>query len=365
LAERRLSEQPEACAHQGVHPEVVEAAALAHDLGHPPFGHVAEYLLNDLVTAAGDSDGFEGNAQTFRILSTLSLRFDEKPGLDLTRATLAACLKYPWLRVLGDPSRSKKWGAYRTEVAAFTFARERFSHDTKTAEAEIMDWADDVAYSVHDLEDLHRCGLIPWTAIKNDEETRRLIVERAVNNWFGRPDSAEEDLYRALDRVLKAILDVYSLDEQYDGSRSHRIALRQLTSNLIRRYGASLRLKGLHEVRKSVPVVIIDPSDEQEVRILKQITRDYLIEHPSLVAQQEGQKRIVSSLYTMIYSDATKSPPKYLPRRLHYLWDNDIYNGPARATADCISSLTEAEIIGLHKRLHGTFSGSVLDPIVR
>jgi dGTPase len=358
-------EQPEACEYHGVSPDVVEAAALAHDLGHPPFGHVAEYLLNHLVNSKGDADGFEGNAQTFRILASLSLRFEEQSGLDLTRATLAACLKYPWLRDINDPSRSRKWGAYKMELAAFNFARDRFHHDTKTAEAEIMDWADDVAYSVHDLEDLHRCGLIPWTAIKNDDATRDKIIERAVGNWFGHPENAVGALRKALDRVLNATLEVYSLDEQYDGSRKHRIALRQLTSSLIRRYGVSLRLKGLHEVRRSEPLVLIDPSDEQEVRILKQITRDYLIDHPSLVAQQEGQKRIISSLFIMIFDDAERGLPKYLPRRLHYLWDDDIYSGPARASADCISSLTEAEIIGLHNRLHGTFSGSVLDPIVR
>jgi len=126
-----------------------------------------------------------------------------------------------------------------------------------------------------------------------------------------------------------------------------------------------LRLKGLHEIEKSKSVVWIDEKSEHSVRILKQITRDYLIDHPSLAAQQEGQKRIIEDLFRMIYRDGDDRPPRYLPKRLQYLWDKDIYAGRARAAADCIGSLTEAECIGLHNRLHGSFSGSVLDPLVR
>jgi dGTPase len=316
------------------------------------------------MTKKGDKNGFEGNAQSFRILVSLSLRFDPGPGLDLTRASLAACLKYPWLRDESE-QRAHKWGAYEMEARAFAFARECFTHDTKTAEAEIMDWADDVAYSVHDLEDLHRCGLIPWNRINDDQQTRHELVARAVAKWFGAPINAHDLLAEALDRFLSTYFVGYLLDQEYDGSREHRIAIRQLTSVLISSFGGALRLKGLHEVVKTQPLVSIDEKSEHTVRILKQITRDYLIDHPSLAAQQEGQKRIIEDLFQLIYRDGENSPPRYLPKRLHYLWHSDIYAGPARAAADGIGSLTEAECIGLHNRLHGTFSGSVLDPIVR
>ena len=95
LAQICKKNQPELCASLGVHEEVVEAACLAHDLGHPPFGHIAETVLNELVLKT-DPDGFEGNAQSFRILSKLAVRY-ACPGLDLTRATLAACLNIPGL----------------------------------------------------------------------------------------------------------------------------------------------------------------------------------------------------------------------------------------------------------------------------
>ena len=156
LAERRQDQQPKECEFLGVDPEVVEAACLAHDLGHPPFGHLGEQVLNALVfpiedaEPTGDEDGFEGNAQSFRILTKLSVRFatrDDRPidGLDLTRATLAACLKYPWTRDLKDAQRKMKWGVYRTEIVDFEWARDGCAGEKKTAEAELMDWADDIA----------------------------------------------------------------------------------------------------------------------------------------------------------------------------------------------------------------------------
>ncbi|WP_241657463.1 dGTP triphosphohydrolase [Aurantiacibacter suaedae] len=175
LAENCVDKQSGLAALHGVHPEVVEAACLAHDLGHPPFGHAAEGELDRLAsdpTLAGGKladpadDGYEGNAQTFRILTKLAVRYGRgTPGLGLTRATLAATLKYPWLRDRKDRKKAKKWSAYQTERDAFEWAREHCSGDHKTAEAELMDWADDIAYSVHDFEDFHRVGVIPWDRI--------------------------------------------------------------------------------------------------------------------------------------------------------------------------------------------------------
>ena len=152
---------------------MVEAACLAHDLGHPPFGHLGEEVLDELATyqdGGGDQDGFEGNAQSFRVITKLALRFDECHGLDLTRATLSACLKYPWIRDLGTPKKRRKVGAYRSELPDFEFARFECDGELKTAEAELMDWADDIAYSVHDLEDFTRCRVIPWDRILEDRE---------------------------------------------------------------------------------------------------------------------------------------------------------------------------------------------------
>jgi dGTPase len=155
--------------------ETAAAAALAHDLGHPPFGHIAETELNGLADAWG---GFNGNAQSFRIVNTLGARASDYWGLNLTRRTLNAILKYPWLRNTQDPKRSKKWGAYEHEKPAFRFAREGSDNDEPSVEASIMDWSDDVTYAVHDLEDFFRIGLIPLDRLIDPNGDERRFASR-------------------------------------------------------------------------------------------------------------------------------------------------------------------------------------------
>jgi dGTPase len=320
-----------------------------------------------------------GNAQSFRILTRLAVRY-ESPGLDLTRATLAACLKYPWLREPDTDGRNKKWGAYSPDSDDFQFARELLPGTARSAEAELMDWADDIAYSVHDIEDFHRCGAIPWHRIfPKDRNPRRhtsdgkptelgdraeVLVLRARDAWYDAPTDAEGRLRGAVRRLEEFISGGWSIviDEPYEGTRDQREALRSLTSALISRYIQALKLRDVADRQDESPVTISDQHVD-EVKILKQITREYIISNPALVAQQNGQKRIVQSLFVMLMNDSSKGPPQYLPTRLRYLWDDGI--SIARFAADCIASLTEAEAVGLHGRLHGLASGSVLDPIVR
>lgn len=361
LAQNCITKQPDIAAVVGLDAEVVEAASLAHDLGHPPFGHVGEHVLNDLVQPH-DTDGFEGNAQTFRIVTKLAVRYEDTPGLDLTRATLAACLKYPWHRDLGRADRTKKWGAYRSEHVDFEFARAGVPHSSKSAEAELMDWADDIAYSVHDLEDSHRCGLIPWSRVLSGDQSDQLI-ERAQVAWFGAPADATKRLMEALaslESLLRGSVQEL-LDEPYDGSRHQRQQLRTMTSVFIDRYIKAAKLQLPDDAGKTI---IIGSDETDEVRVLKQITREYMINNPSLAAQQKGQGLIIASLFRMIADDSGAGVPDYLPNRLRYLWDY-ADGKPARFAADCISTLTEAEAVGLYARLHGLVSGSVLDPIVR
>src|SRR3954465_7757676 len=149
----------ELAAALGADPDLVDTACLAHDLGHPPFGHNRETALADFAAACG---GFEGNAQSLRVLTRLEAKIirpsgqggEVSAGLNLTRATLDAATKYPWHRQQGTP----KFGVYDDDTAVFEWARDGAPGRARCIEAQIMDWADDVAYSVHDLEDGVQAG---------------------------------------------------------------------------------------------------------------------------------------------------------------------------------------------------------------
>lgn len=358
LAQKLLAEQPEAAAARGLDPEVVEAACLAHDLGHPPFGHIGEHTLDELVREH-DNEGFEGNAQSFRIVTKLAVRFPDSPGVDLTRATLAACLKYPWTRGKKG-KKSKKWSAYSYEKEDFEFARKFHDHEEKTLEAELMDWADDVAYSVHDLEDFHRCNALPWQRVFDEREK---IFERALGPAASNQE--KESLKKAYDRLKNFLEGTYSalLSDPYEGTRLQREQLRRMTSQLIGKYIGAI---SINEDMTNNKAVAFNADWEAEVRVLKQITRDYIIGSPTLAAQQHGQQRIITDLFNALWKgyDAELGYPPFLPIRLRYLAEVK-GTTKVRTVADCIASLSESEAVGLHARLFGASTGSVLDPIVR
>lgn len=359
LAEKLVKEQEDEAQFRGLDPEVVEAACMAHDLGHPPFGHIGEETLDRLVTPH-DDDGFEGNAQSFRILTKLAVRYPDIAGINLTRATLAACLKYPWFRAASG-RRHKKRSTYKSEAADFEFARTFHHHDEKTLEAELMDWADDVAYSVHDIEDFHRCNALPWQRVFGDKErivTHALDGESPTSDRGVRLNAA----YDRLDGLLQGTQGAW-LSDTYEGGRQQREQLRSLTSFLIARY---IDAVSINTDRGNPRTVVFDTDLVDEVAILKQITRDYIIASPTLAAQQHGQKRVIEQLFEYLSSDLDNPQgyPAFLPVRLRYL--RPLSEGsPKRFVADCIASLSEEEAIGLHARLTGRAAGSVLDPIVR
>ncbi|WP_307286364.1 deoxyguanosinetriphosphate triphosphohydrolase family protein [Phyllobacterium ifriqiyense] len=359
LAQKLQKEQPTEAAYRGLDPEVVEAACIAHDLGHPPFGHVGEHTLHELVIK-NDDDGFEGNAQSFRIITKLAIRFPDVDGIDMTRATLAACLKYPWYRAKTGKA-SKKWSVYKSEKEDFEFARSRHQgHNEKTLEAELMDWADDVAYSVHDLEDFHRCNALPWQKVFVEKDK---IIAHALGGQSS--VKAKERFNAAYDRLKGFLEGTYSelLSEPYEGTREQREQLRRMTSTLIGNFINAVRI---NTDRASDVAITFTQDRVDEVQILKQITRDYIIGSPILAAQQYGQMKIIRDLFEALTSNPESSTgyPSFLPVRLRYLRPM-AGTSPARFVADCIASLSESEAIALHSRLTGHVTGSVLDPIVR
>jgi dGTPase len=202
----------------GCDPDVVDTAGLAHDIGHPPFGHNGERALDEFGAPCG---GFEGNAQTLRILTRLEPKIGGV-GLNLTRASLDASCKYPWVRRPGD----RKYGAYAEDAAIFAWVRDGAPPERRCIEAQIMDWADDVAYSVHDVEDGILAGRIDLAALGSPAE--REVLATLAAKHFGADPAALAEAGREL-LALPVVAAVRGFSPA-DAPASAHVALKRLTS---------------------------------------------------------------------------------------------------------------------------------------
>lgn len=362
----------------GLDPDVVEAAALAHDLGHPPFGHIAENELCLRVEQHRVIDGFEGNPQSFRIVTKVERRDlnGEIEGLNLTRATLNAILKYPRPRATGGKGQ-RKWGYYHSEEPDFTRVRLLMpdSADKQSLEAAIMDWADDVAYSVHDVDDCYRAGFIPLDQLlQGSSERDRFLsaAEKECKEVKIDGDWATKFFDRLREQITGDLL------EPFDGTLAQRAGLSYLASILTRRYlGVSdptttITINPTQESSLVVPDVL-----KAEVKLLKYMMTYYVYDDPALVAQQYGQRRVVGDLFEIFFDACGEGskhgsivPPPFdeLARKLNVGPNADVDDQRrlrARLVADIISSMTEQQALLLHHRLTGISPGSILDRIIR
>lgn len=273
-----------------VDPDVVETACLAHDLGHPPFGHHGEDVLNGLVKAQG-LDGFEGNAQSFRIVAALGRRSHYYQGLDLTRASLNAILKYPWGHERTG-YKSKKWGFYESEKGDFDFARKAsgLSPGSKSAEAEIMDWADDVTYAVHDVEDFFRAGFIPLDRLVTDFDTREdFLTDSRVKASFRKEKVSLSLATDLLERWARQPVFFHkSLRQRYKARQEQSTALHRFSARLIGRF-LNTESSGRDEpvvrlVMGRSPRLEIPEKLKAEVTLMKCLPQVFVFDAPSLAA---------------------------------------------------------------------------------
>ena len=358
----------------GIDPSTVEAASLAHDIGHPPFGHVAEDELNKLVqnhSSGTEFDAFEGNAQSFRVVTKLATRDFDYSGLNLTRATLNAMQKYPWHRG-AETRKSKKWGAYIAEEEEFNWTRKFSSSEgIRCAEAELMDWADDVAYATHDLEDYYRVGLVPLDQLMTSFKER----ERFLNGTFSRwkvegvhPEAGEEELSEAFDRITKIGEKVApaELKEPYSGSRRQRAAIHTFTSLLINQFLGGIELK--EPTQGDPKLVKVDRTKKLEITILKSLMFHYVLRNPNLAAVEFGQRSVIKGLYKIFSDEADNPASKIFSERyreqlneLKQISGNEGSKCKLRIIVDMVAELTEHRAYQLYKTLTGNSVGSVLD----
>jgi dGTPase len=364
LAERLLAVHSEEVAQSdGLDPDVVEAACYAHDLGHPPFGHITEEQLNDI--AGTDIDGFEGNAQSFRIVTKLAQHSPLHRGLDLTRATLAGLLKYPWRRG-ENPKKNDKWGAYHSEDKDFDFATQLRGNPLElTLEAKLMDWADDITYSVHDLDDFYRAHRIPLHLLAHrlyDQE--REVFFEAVFRRHPERSGLWADPQSLRESFNQVMVGLFPLNNPYGGTWKERAALRQFSSELIGRY---LGYTGL-QIKDKKCELKIDDHLLREVAMLKELTWVYVIEAPSLISQQFGQRYAIRKLFE-IYMDASGKPatqnllPANYREAIEEAKTDEKRIKPT--VIDLIAGMTENQALAMYNRLVGVSVGSGLDEIVR
>jgi dGTPase len=417
MAERALADDrhaPLLAELGGCDPDVVEAAALAHDLGHPPFGHLGEHVLDRLARGRLNlPDGFEGNAQSYRIVTSTEIRGSATIGLDLTAAVRAALLKYPWTRgeypqphpstmspaprgaapPPGDPaSGSAKFGAYTTELADLRQAREPFAGKVadwqQTVEASMMDTADDVAYAIHDVEDFYRVGVLQsgavageFSAWQREREQLRSMADAELRATSRRPGYSMELLRRqicrkdawigdddafaaAVEHVRKELVDGL-LARVFDGSIEAEQAVSGFSARWTRRLVDAVEIVREPAVRSGH--VVLGVAQWHEVQVLKFVHQRFVLARPDLASHQRGQARLLTTLVEALL-EWIEDPEEAarLPQRLQDLIElaeaelagaglagGSIEQAHGRAIIDFVAALTDGQAVALQDALSG------------
>lgn len=404
----------------GCHPVVVQAAACAHDVGHPPFGHLGEQTLDRLAREHfGLSEGFEGNAQSFRIMARLEQQSHHDAGLNLTAAVRAAIVKYPWIRAdgtgqppgpgtergLAPPAAgggAKKFSAYCLDVENMHQARDaypRIGQRQQTVECSVMDIADDIAYSLHDLDDFYRAGLLNQTAISAEFKTwqaergelagldQATLVRterspgrslellwrglRAKDAWIADEDAFAEAVDRVSEDVVEGLLLV-----PFDGSREAERSLATFTATWISHLQNSVEVHAEPDIRSGH--VNLNRAAWHEVAVLKFLHQRFILDRSDLTVYQRGQARLLERL-VLGFSAWLEDPQdmRRAPRRLldlvelatedmlrlrqeasELLDTTDqsavLRQAKGRGIIDYIASLTDAQATSLDGLLAGT-----------
>lgn len=330
----------------GVSQDVVDTACLAHDLGHPPFGHNGERALCDW---ADDIGGFEGNAQTLRILTRLEPKHftdaGESIGLNLTRATLDASCKYPWS--LEDAATgTSKFGYFADDAPVFDWLRTGAPARTKCVEAEVMDLSDDIAYSVHDFEDAIVAEHIDPLILTSRSGHASLI--RAVADWAS-GTFTEDELGAAYDRI--SATDTWLTS--WDGSRRDQAKLKNFTSDMIGRFArvaihATLEEADGRSLARYGANVVVPREIRAEIAVLKGIVAAFVMQSGRRQPTYRRQRSLLAELlHTLWESGAHELEPAYAAD----FRTADSEAAAKRAIVDQVASLTDQSAIAWYRRL--------------
>ena len=327
--------------------DLVEAVCLAHDLGHPPFGHSGERTLQELMLKWG---GFEGNAQTLHLLTeTMYQNETGVRGMVPTRALLDGVLKYkklfrefpspPTKHFLYDPQeRHREFVFGEVKIPAALHGGEKLN-GFKSVECQIMDWADDAAYSLNDIVDGVKAGF--------------LTVER-IEAWAaGEPMDAERQ--RWLDQLCVAI-------------RGDR-----LENAFAQKVGGFITACRLRERENFMSAktnryrfeLVIAPGAEREAAFYKKMANDVIFESPQLQQMEHKARRVLFQLWESCWRNYVEKGDRViniLPPRVGRLLDAETTPaGKARQICDWLAGLTDGMIVRTYQRLFDPQFGSIRD----
>ena len=327
----------------GADPDLMESACLAHDLGHPPFGHNGEEALAKFAESIG---GFEGNAQSFRLLTRIEAKTVDSEGLsvglNLTRATLDAATKYPWSS-LENP---KKYGVYEDDQEIFNWVREGAPLEKTCMEAQIMDWSDDVAYSVHDLEDALVTGQIDIAHLRRDLPQ---LHATAVQDYLS--DMSEKEAEEA----ISSLMNLSCWPKEFDRSHRHLARLKDLTSQLIGRFALAAEQEtrehfGDGDLTRYAANLLVPRAQRVEVALLKSMAGYYIIRAEKSQERYAKQQEVIIDLVKAV----RESAPETLESFFLQEWQRaSTEEEKMRVVIDQVSSLTDVGAYALHQQLLG------------
>jgi dGTPase len=341
----------------GCDPDLVDAACLAHDLGHPPFGHNGEAALASLADTGGAlaCGGFEGNAQSLRLLTRLEPKVPGA-GLNLTRATLDAALKYP---LVG--SGTGKYGAYEADAHVFDWIRAGAPPGRSCLEAQVMDWADDVAYSVHDVEDGLYAGLVTLKNLRDHSE-RAVVALVALASYCS---SSWNVTAAELEAVFAEFMELPCWRFSFDGGPAALAVAKNLTSELVGRFcqaAEQATLAATNPTNLSTPTdpvdlpglsryaatLVVPRRQLLECALLKAVAAHYVMTREGAAAQQARERELIAELALAIERGAPSTlDPVFRPS-----WDGAAGDeARRRVIIDQVASLTDTSAMVWHRRL--------------
>jgi dGTPase len=316
----------------GCDPDLVETACLVHDIGHPPFGHNGEEALHQAALGIG---GFEGNAQTFRLLTRIeskTIRDNRSIGLNLTRATLDAATKYPW----AFDGKNPKFGFYQEDKEIFEWVRQDVTTKDKVFEAQVMDIADDIAYSVHDIEDAIYGKHFNPNSLSAKEEFDEVI--KVAKSEYA-PELSNDQLNQALNYLINQEWWVKS----FTAIQVEMAALKNMTSYLIGKFteeiekSTKLENNSTNLTRYNAKLVV--PSETRsQIAVLKAVVNLFVMQRKGAAENYAKEQELILSIVAGLERNPNKLNPQFKSQ-----FDSSTNEKDAkRAIIDQVASLTDS-----------------------